>query len=234
MNLLDEQLPYKHLIGSVLLDKVPQCRTVVNKIGKIDTAFRTFDMEVLAGENNTHVSLNENGCRYDFDYSRVYWNSRLHHEHARLIKSFSPSDIVADMFCGVGPFSIPAAKKGCTVYANDLNPSCFYYLNRNVEKNHVRPVSALQWSLGGKENHHVQSRCSPFHWVASLLKHSHHTDYHESACFRRAVLLRLAGSLRRIPSLPCANSFRTIRICLPRFIAICLVRVRVQSRTAFR
>ena len=140
VNLLDEQLPYKHLIGSVLLDKVPQCKTVVNKIGKIDTAFRTFDMEVLAGENNTHVSLNENGCRYDFDYSRVYWNSRLHHEHARLVKSFSPSDIVADMFCGVGPFSIPAAKKGCTVYANDLNPSCFYYLNRNVEKNHVQSI----------------------------------------------------------------------------------------------
>ena len=111
---------------------------MVNKIGKIDTAFRTFKMEVLAGESNTCVSLSENNCIYDFDYSQVYWNSRLHHEHGCLVKSFSPSDIVADMFCGVGPFSIPAAKKGCTVYANDLNPSCFFYLNRNVEKNHVQ------------------------------------------------------------------------------------------------
>ncbi len=27
-----------------------------------------------------------------------------------------------DMFCGIGPFAIPAGKKGCTVFANDLNP----------------------------------------------------------------------------------------------------------------
>jgi tRNA (guanine37-N1)-methyltransferase len=31
LNLREEQLPHKHLIGSVLLDKNPHIRTVVNK-----------------------------------------------------------------------------------------------------------------------------------------------------------------------------------------------------------
>lgn len=67
----------------------------------------------------------------------MYWNSRLHAEHARLVQLFSPDDIVADVFAGVGPFAVPAAKKGCAVFANDLNPSSEKYLAINVNKNGV-------------------------------------------------------------------------------------------------
>ena len=47
LNLRDEALPYKHLIAQVLLDKNPSIKTVVNKIGNIETEFRTFPMEVI-------------------------------------------------------------------------------------------------------------------------------------------------------------------------------------------
>lgn len=46
LNLRDEALPYKTLIAQVLLDKNPAIKTVVNKIGNIETEFRTFPMEV--------------------------------------------------------------------------------------------------------------------------------------------------------------------------------------------
>lgn len=46
MNLREEVLPYKHLIGAVIVDKNPHIRTVVNKIGQIETEFRTFPLEV--------------------------------------------------------------------------------------------------------------------------------------------------------------------------------------------
>jgi tRNA (guanine37-N1)-methyltransferase len=46
LNLREEALPYKHLIAQVLLDKNPTIKTVVNKIGNIETEFRTFPMEV--------------------------------------------------------------------------------------------------------------------------------------------------------------------------------------------
>ena len=45
-------------------------------------------------------------------------------------------ETICDMFCGIGPFAIKAAKKKqCRVLANDLNPACFEYLNKNIKKN---------------------------------------------------------------------------------------------------
>ena len=49
--------------------------------------------------------------------SQVYWNSRLEKEHQRLVDEFRPGQVVADVMAGIGPFAIPAAKKGCTVRA---------------------------------------------------------------------------------------------------------------------
>jgi tRNA (guanine37-N1)-methyltransferase len=56
-NLAEDQLPFKHLIGSVLIDvmfkkKVKNIKTVVTKIGKIEHVYRTFQMEVIAGKDD--------------------------------------------------------------------------------------------------------------------------------------------------------------------------------------
>lgn len=69
MNLRDEWLPYKNLIGQVILDvghstpltlvkwadwdqKNRNLRTVVNKLNTIHAQYRYFDMEVLAGDKD--------------------------------------------------------------------------------------------------------------------------------------------------------------------------------------
>ncbi|KAH9065684.1 Met-10+ like-protein-domain-containing protein [Lactarius vividus] len=137
INLNNEYLPYKHIIGQVILDKNKRLRTVVNKLDSIDTQFRFFKMELLAGEPDYVVEHSESDCRFKFDFSRVYWNSRLHTEHARLVNMFQPDELVADVFAGVGPFALPAAKKGCAVLANDLNPESYKYLNVNIRDNNV-------------------------------------------------------------------------------------------------
>ena len=62
----------------------------------------------------------------------------MHTEHDRLVQTFGPQDVIADVFAGVGPFAIPAAKKGCAVFANDLNPNSAKYLAINVQNNRVR------------------------------------------------------------------------------------------------
>ncbi|GAA5799734.1 tRNA(m(1)G37)methyltransferase [Helicostylum pulchrum] len=79
----------------------------------------------------------ESGCKFKFDFSKVYWNSRLHTEHDRLVQLFKKNEYVCDVFAGVGPFALPAAKKGAIVYANDLNPSSHEWMKENIKANKV-------------------------------------------------------------------------------------------------
>ena len=44
--------------------------------------------------------------------------------------------VVADMMAGVGPFGVPLAMNNISVYANDLNPASYRYLNTNMRINH--------------------------------------------------------------------------------------------------
>lgn len=137
LNLKDELLPYKESIAQVLLDKTPNCRTVINKAQSIDNTFRNFQMDLLCGEEDYQAQVKENGVIFEFDFSSVYWNPRLSTEHERLVKLLNPNDVFYDVFAGVGPFSVPAGKKRVNVLANDLNPHSFKWLEHNVTKNKV-------------------------------------------------------------------------------------------------
>jgi tRNA (guanine37-N1)-methyltransferase len=138
LNLLDEQLPYRHAIGKTILLKRPVIKTVVTKIGSIHNVYRSMDLEILAGEPNFETEIHQRGLRFRLDFSKVYWNSRLEYEHDSLVESFVEGSVVADAMCGIGPFAIRAAKrKGCAVFANDLNPDSYKWLVRNVQLNKV-------------------------------------------------------------------------------------------------
>ncbi len=139
VNLREAQLPHKRLIGEVLLLKLqPRIRTVVNKTSNIHTEFRTFPMELLAGAPRYDTEVRETGCRLQLNYADVYWNSRLQMEHGRLVALLARTDVLWDLFAGVGPFAVPAAKRGCSVFANDLNPRSFHFLCQNAKLNHVQ------------------------------------------------------------------------------------------------
>ncbi|CAN1331310.1 tRNA (guanine(37)-N1)-methyltransferase 2 [Linum perenne] len=138
LNIHDELLPYKDVIAKVIYDKNhPRIRTVVNKVGSISNEFRVPKFEILAGDNDMVTEVKQYGATFKLDYSLVYWNSRLEHEHIRLVSQFRPGDIICDMFAGIGPFAIPAAQRGCVVYANDLNPNSVHYLKINAKINKV-------------------------------------------------------------------------------------------------
>ncbi|CAI5531749.1 unnamed protein product [Closterium sp. Naga37s-1] len=142
VNLRDDLLPYRFVIGKVLLEKnAPLIRAVVNKSGIIENEFRVPTLDLIAGEgSSSHLptSVRQHGATFHLDYARVYWNSRLEHEHKRLVDAFfKRGEVVVDMFAGVGPFAVPAAKAGCAVLANDLNPASVEYLRRNVRVNGV-------------------------------------------------------------------------------------------------
>ncbi|KAJ4726210.1 tRNA (guanine(37)-N1)-methyltransferase [Melia azedarach] len=132
LNLRDEHQPLKYLIAKVVLDKnKPKIQTVVNKSDAIHNDYRTMQLEVLAGNHSLVTIVVENGLRFNVDLATVYWNSKLATERQKLLSGFNPSDVVCDVFAGVGPISISAAKIVKRVYANDLNPYAVDYLERN-------------------------------------------------------------------------------------------------------
>ena len=140
-NLSDSQLPYKHLIGQVVIDvhinQKTHVKTVVNKLENINNTFRTFDMELIAGEPNFTVTQKEGNCYFAFDFRKVYWSSKLSNERQRLLQLLKPGEVLCDLFAGVGPLSVQAAKKGLTVIANDLNPECYESMLVNAARNKV-------------------------------------------------------------------------------------------------
>ena len=148
VNLRLQYLPYKHLIGQILIDKNPNIRTVINKTEDVGTesVYRTFPYEVLAGPDDMNVTLSESDCVFEFNFAKVYWNSRLNSEHRRLVEKFKEGETVCDVMAGVGPFAVPAGKKNVFVWANDLNPDSFEALEYAIRRNKV--------------NHFVNASCT--------------------------------------------------------------------------
>lgn len=151
VNLRDHLLEYRPLIGQVLVDKIKTCRTVVNKSNNIDNTYRNFSMEVIGGEQDFFVTVKENICTFQFDFSKVYWNPRLGKEHERILSYLKPGDVLFDVFCGVGPFAVPAAKRKTKVFANDLNPDSFKWLNHNAQINKINMSFFKSYNQDGKD-----------------------------------------------------------------------------------
>ncbi|KAK6083816.1 tRNA methyltransferase trm5 [Seiridium cupressi] len=139
LNLREQYHPFKKFIGEILVDKNAHIRTVINKVDNVgnESEFRTFAYEVLAGPDDMDVEVRENDCIFHFDYSKVYWNSKLESEHTRLIRTFQPGEVVCDVMGGIGPFAVPAGKRGVFVWANDMNPESYKYLDEAIKRNKV-------------------------------------------------------------------------------------------------
>ena len=149
VNLSSDLLPHRHLIGAVIIDCNPTVKTVVNKTESISSTFRELPMEVIAGESNLTAVVRQHGCTFRVPYDKVYWNSRLSHEHERIVEKIASMSlgcadprpgvlpILYDVMAGVGPFVIPAAMKGLKVHANDLNPAAVEALKENTKLNGV-------------------------------------------------------------------------------------------------
>jgi tRNA (guanine37-N1)-methyltransferase len=151
LNLREKFLPFKFLIGKIILDKNPSIKTVITKTGKIDNEFRTYNMELLAGTENFEVKHKEVNINFHFDIRKVYWCSRLQGERDRLLKVIKKGSVLCDAFCGVGPLALRAAKNGVKVYANDLNPDCYICINKNIQINKIPKGVLYTFNMDARE-----------------------------------------------------------------------------------
>ncbi len=137
-NLKQVHLPFKHLIGSALLESNSgdSIQTVVNKVGQVDGKFRTYECEILANNHKTENGNNEDpssllettvvedGISIELNVAECYWCTRLSGERKELIKDIIKGRkrpkanevaikplVVADVFCGAGAVCMLLAKK---------------------------------------------------------------------------------------------------------------------------
>jgi tRNA wybutosine-synthesizing protein 2 len=106
-------------------------------IESLNDITRTPDTEVLWGDVG-EVEHRENGYAYIFDPRQVMFSQGNRVEKMRmadLVSSSEKHERVADMFAGIGYFSIPMAGSGAYVHAMEINPVAFGFLNRSIERN---------------------------------------------------------------------------------------------------
>ena len=134
----DALLPKKRIIGEALLNEVKAARSVFCQASAVDGDFRTRGLEVIAGEDSTLTEYRESGCRFVVDVRNAFFSPRLSTERARIAGLVRDGETVANMFGGVGTFSIMAAKRRrCTVYSLDINPVATELCRRNIGLNRL-------------------------------------------------------------------------------------------------
>jgi len=139
VELPDQLASFGELIGEGLLKMCPSVRTVMAKAGAFSSEYRTRELRLIAGEDNSITHYKEHGCIFELDVRTVFFSPRLGQERLRVASQVQPGETVVDMFAGVGPYSILIAKKqpSSTVYAVDANPSAFKFLVSNILTNRV-------------------------------------------------------------------------------------------------
>ena len=126
-------------IGRTLLRECrPKVRTVLAHNGNCVGLFKTMDSVLLAGSPDLRTLVQENGFAYQVDLAEIFWCTNRAMERRRIVDSLLPGQVLCDLTAGVGPFAIPAAKKGLRVLANDLNPAATHLLNLNARLNDVK------------------------------------------------------------------------------------------------
>ncbi|AEK19220.1 tRNA (guanine(37)-N1)-methyltransferase Trm5b [Methanococcus maripaludis] len=121
-------------IGENALKLIPSVKAVFRRESDVKGDFRVRDLEHLAGEEKTLTLYKENGYRLLVDVAKVYFSPRLGWERKRIMDLVTFDDIVVDMFCGVGPYSI-ACKNAEKIYSIDINPDGIELLKQNIVLN---------------------------------------------------------------------------------------------------
>ncbi|PKL55630.1 MAG: SAM-dependent methyltransferase [Methanomicrobiales archaeon HGW-Methanomicrobiales-6] len=138
-----------HLVGDVAVVRgdaptdeelaaiVEHCRPRgVVRVKGFSSEMRIPQVEILYGTAG-EVRHREQGCTFFLDPTRVMFAKGNRDEKARIAALVRPGERIADMFAGIGYFTIPAAMSGARVHAMEINPIAFEYLKRNIMANHV-------------------------------------------------------------------------------------------------
>lgn len=97
---------------------------------------RTPRTEVMAGAVH-EVAHREGGITYILDPARIMFAMGNRGEKERIGRLLRRGERIADMYAGIGYFTLPVARAGAQVHAMEINPLAFSYLEKNIRLNGV-------------------------------------------------------------------------------------------------
>ncbi|MCL2686989.1 MAG: class I SAM-dependent methyltransferase family protein [Methanobrevibacter sp.] len=110
----------------------------IAKINNISGQMRKPNIDLLIGDK-TETIHKENGCFFKLDIAKIMWSKGNTTERMRIANLVQDDEVVVDMFAGIGYFSIPIAKYSNVgkLFAIEINPDSYYYLNENINLNNI-------------------------------------------------------------------------------------------------
>jgi len=132
---------YKELIGEKYAE-ILNCKTVLNDIGGITGELRKPNVEIIFGSKETETTHKENGICYKLDPQKVMFSSGNMDERIRMATISNNSEVVVDLFAGIGYFTLPIAvySEPEMIVACEKNPVSFDYLKDNITLNNVTDI----------------------------------------------------------------------------------------------
>ena len=131
-------------VALALMSTSKSIKTVIAPISDVEGEYRTRRFRHVAGVVGTVTTHKEHGLRYRVDLEGAYFTPRLGTERLRIASLVRPTDVVLDMFAGVGPFALLLARKAARVIAMDKNPVAVKYLCENARLNKIENIEILE------------------------------------------------------------------------------------------
>ncbi|HNX16942.1 MAG TPA: RsmD family RNA methyltransferase [Methanoregula sp.] len=122
------------VIADTIMSLRHNIRTVLLKSEKVSGLCRTARYDKIFGDT-TITTHREYGFSYHLDTATTFYNPRLASERRRVTDQVQAGEKVLVPFCGAGPFVMPAAARGASVFAVEKNPNAYRWLLENIEVN---------------------------------------------------------------------------------------------------
>jgi len=126
-------------IAKAIMQINKSVKTVLHQVTPVSGDLRLRKLEWIAGDRKTETLHKEYGCTFRIDLAQCYFSPRLSFERMRIAQLVQTSEVVINMFAGVGCYSIIIAKhsKVEKVYSIDINPFAVRYIEENARLNRV-------------------------------------------------------------------------------------------------
>ncbi len=115
-------------------------KSILKKIpGRIGD-YRLWNLEIIAGDENTEVIHKEYNYLLKLDPKKVYFSPREAKERQRIASSVNENETVMLFFAGIGSYAVAIAKrqpKVKKIIAIEINPEAFHYMHENIRINKI-------------------------------------------------------------------------------------------------